>query len=84
MVYLLSMEIQKVATIGRIINTLKRQNKGITIPNCFMCYKINGNNSKKHVRKGNLIIQYNGNTFYICKYCFSHKRKLKCILSQLS
>jgi aspartate carbamoyltransferase regulatory subunit len=83
MVYLLSMEIQKIGIIGKVFNTEKRTRYGITIPNCFVCN--NGNSkSKKHVRKGNYVIQYNGNTFYICKYCFSHKRKLKRILSQLS
>jgi len=75
------MEIQKIGIVGRIINTEKRTRYGIKVPNCFIC---NNGNSKKHVRKGNYIIQYNGNTYYICKYCFNHKRKLKQILSQLS
>ena len=76
------MEIQKIGIIGKVFNTEKRTRYGIKVPNCFSCYNSNGN--KEHVRKGNYIIQYNGNTYYICKYCYSHKRKLKRILSQLS
>jgi len=82
MVYLLSMEIQKVATIGKVFQTEKRTRYGIKVPNCFICN--NGNNSVKHVRKGHYVIRYNGNTFYICKYCFAKKRKLKQILSKFS
>jgi len=75
------MEIQKIGIIGKVFNTEKRKRYGIKLPNCFICYI---SNSAKHVRKGNLIIQYNGNTFYICKYCFAKKRKLKQILSKFS
>jgi len=83
MVYLFHMEIQKIGTLGKMIQTEKRKRYGIKLPNCFACYH-NGNNSAKRIRKGNLIIKFNGNTYYICKYCYSHKRKLKRILSQLS
>ena len=76
------MEIEKIGKVGKMIQTEKRKRYGIKLPNCFACYH-NGN-SKKHVRKGNYIIKFNGNTYYICKYCYSHKRKLKRILSQLS
>jgi len=78
------MEIRKIGSIGKVIPTLKRQNKGITIPNCFACYHNSSSNYKKRVRKGYYIIQFNGNTYYICKYCFAKKRKLKRILSNFS
>ena len=75
------MEIQKIGIIGKVFNTEKRTRYGIKLPNCFICYI---SNSAKHVRKGNYVIRYNGNTFYVCKYCFAKKRKLKQILSKFS
>jgi len=78
------MEIQKVAEIGKIHQTEKRIRYGIKIPNCFVCYISKANSKVKRIRKGNLLIMFNGNTYYICKYCYSHKRKLKQILSQFS
>ena len=74
------MEIQKVAAIGKVFQTEKRTRYGIKLPNCFIC----NNGNSKRIRKGNLIIRYNGNTYYICKYCFNHKRQLKQILSKFS
>jgi len=78
------MEIEKIGKVGRMYQTEKRKHYGITIPNCFVCYISKANSKVKRIRKGNLLIKFNGNTYYICKFCYSHKRKLIQILSKFS
>jgi hypothetical protein len=83
-------KIELVGKIGKIIETKKRKTKGIFVPYCFVCYTKTNSSFKfnktktMRIRKGHYIIQFNGNRYYICKYCYSHKRKLKQFLLQFA